>query len=75
MTPPAQSSHVDAPAARRLLIVGPPGAGKGTQAARIAEALDIPAISTGDIFRAIGDIIVQAFSSLGGFYDSILDGR
>ncbi|ACV07560.1 hypothetical protein Ksed_26050 [Kytococcus sedentarius DSM 20547] len=30
---------------------------------------------TGDIFRAIGDIIVQAFSSLGGFYDSILDGR
>ena len=30
---------------------------------------------TGDIFRAIGDIIVQAFRSLGGFYDSILDGR
>ena len=52
MTTPAQSSHVDAPAARRLLIVGPPGAGKGTQAARIAEALGIPAISTGDIFRA-----------------------
>lgn len=38
--------------ARRLLIVGPPGAGKGTQAARIAERLGIPAISTGDIFRA-----------------------
>ena len=36
----------------RLLIVGPPGAGKGTQAARIAERLDIPTISTGDIFRA-----------------------
>lgn len=35
----------------RLLIVGPPGAGKGTQAARIAEAYGIPAISTGDIFR------------------------
>ena len=52
MTTPAQSSHVDTPAARRLLIVGPPGAGKGTQAARIAEALGIPAISTGDIFRA-----------------------
>ncbi|MBE9402740.1 adenylate kinase [Brachybacterium sp. p3-SID1565] len=52
MTTPAQSSHADAPAASRLLIVGPPGAGKGTQAARIAEALDIPAISTGDIFRA-----------------------
>jgi adenylate kinase len=34
-----------------LLIVGPPGAGKGTQAARIAEALGVPAVSTGDIFR------------------------
>lgn len=38
--------------ARRLLIVGPPGAGKGTQAVRIAEQLGVPAISTGDIFRA-----------------------
>ncbi len=36
----------------RLLIVGPPGAGKGTQAAVLADALGIPAISTGDIFRA-----------------------
>jgi adenylate kinase len=35
----------------RLLIVGPPGAGKGTQAARIAERFSIPTISTGDIFR------------------------
>ncbi|WP_209561705.1 adenylate kinase [Frigoribacterium sp. PvP032] len=38
--------------APRLLIVGPPGAGKGTQAVRIAESFGIPAISTGDIFRA-----------------------
>jgi adenylate kinase len=36
----------------RLLIMGPPGAGKGTQAARIGEHYTIPAISTGDIFRA-----------------------
>lgn len=36
----------------RLLIMGPPGAGKGTQAASIAEHYSIPAISTGDIFRA-----------------------
>jgi adenylate kinase len=36
----------------RLLIVGPPGAGKGTQATMIAERYGIPAISTGDIFRA-----------------------
>ena len=35
----------------RLLIVGPPGSGKGTQATFIADAFDIPAISTGDIFR------------------------
>ncbi|MGO2141331.1 MAG: adenylate kinase [Leucobacter sp.] len=36
----------------RLLIIGPPGAGKGTQASKIAEAYGVPAISTGDIFRA-----------------------
>lgn len=38
--------------ATRLLIVGPPGAGKGTQATMLAERYGIPAISTGDIFRA-----------------------
>jgi adenylate kinase len=37
----------------RLLIMGPPGAGKGTQATRIADHYRIPAISTGDIFRAM----------------------
>jgi adenylate kinase len=36
----------------RLLLIGPPGAGKGTQAAILAETFAIPAISTGDIFRA-----------------------
>ena len=36
----------------RILIVGPPGAGKGTQSARITSAYGIPAIATGDIFRA-----------------------
>ena len=35
----------------RLLIVGPPGAGKGTQAARLSALFEIPAIATGDIFR------------------------
>ncbi|MFB8145794.1 adenylate kinase [Microbacterium sp. NPDC056003] len=36
----------------RLLIVGPQGSGKGTQGVRIAEAFGVPAISTGDVFRA-----------------------
>ena len=36
----------------RLIVMGPPGAGKGTQAKFIAEHFKIPAISTGDIFRA-----------------------
>jgi adenylate kinase len=36
----------------RLIIMGPPGAGKGTQAKYIAEHFGIPAVSTGDIFRA-----------------------
>lgn len=39
------------PSATRLLIVGPPGAGKGTQSAQLTAAFGIPAIATGDIFR------------------------
>jgi adenylate kinase len=36
----------------RVIMMGPPGAGKGTQATFVAEHFGIPAISTGDIFRA-----------------------
>ena len=39
-----------------LLIMGPPGAGKGTQAGRIAAHYQVPAISTGDMFRAMREL-------------------
>ena len=57
----------------RLLIMGPPGAGKGTQAKLIGEHYEIPAISTGDIFRAnVRDqtplgIEVQRIMAAGGY--------
>lgn len=52
----------------KLLFIGPPGAGKGTQAARVAERLGIPHISTGDMFR---DHVARA-TGLGERVDSIM---
>jgi adenylate kinase len=50
-------------------LIGPPGAGKGTQAALLANAYGIPAISTGDIFRAN----VKAETDLGLQVKSIME--
>ena len=51
----------------RLLFVGPPGAGKGTQAARVADRLGIPHISTGDMFRhhvSMGTVLGRRVDSI-----------
>lgn len=53
----------------RLLIVGPQGSGKGTQGVRIAEAFGIPAVSTGDVFRAA----VADGSDLGAQVKSVIE--
>jgi adenylate kinase len=53
---------------RRLLMLGPPGAGKGTQAKTLARAFGIPHISTGDLFRAA----IAAGTELGRKVEGIL---
>ncbi len=53
----------------RLVLLGPPGAGKGTQAERLAEDLGVPHISTGDLFRAH----VEAGSELGREAQQFMD--
>ena len=55
-------------AAERLVFLGPPGSGKGTQAVFVAESLGIPAISTGDMLRQA----VAAGSELGKKVEGIM---
>lgn len=57
----------------RLLIMGPPGAGKGTQAKGLAARYDIPAISTGDIFRGIAKADPATASPLAKQVKEIMD--
>jgi adenylate kinase len=52
----------------RLLFIGPPGAGKGTQASKVAEQLGIPHVSTGEMFRQQ----VSAGTDLGQRVDQIM---
>ncbi|MDI2036280.1 adenylate kinase [Paenarthrobacter nitroguajacolicus] len=54
----------------RLLIIGAPGSGKGTQAALISEKLGVPAISTGDIFRENVRNLTQLGQEAKNFMDS-----
>jgi adenylate kinase len=53
----------------RLILLGPPGAGKGSQATLLSQALEVPHISTGDIFRAN----IKDKTELGMRVKSILD--
>lgn len=56
-------------AVSRIVLLGPPGAGKGTQAAFLAEAMGVPAISTGDMLRQA----VERGSALGQRVQKIMN--
>jgi adenylate kinase len=54
----------------RVVLVGPPGAGKGTQAATLSDRLSVPHISTGELFRAHMEAQTDLGRRAKGYYDS-----
>ncbi|HEV2777769.1 MAG TPA: adenylate kinase [Actinophytocola sp.] len=54
----------------RVVLVGPPGAGKGTQATTLSSRLGVPHISTGDLFRAHIDAETELGRKVKGFLDA-----
>lgn len=54
----------------RIVFLGPPGAGKGTQAARLAKSLSVPHISTGDMMRAAKQEGSELGNRVKGFLDA-----
>ena len=54
----------------RMIFIGPPGAGKGTQAARLVQRYGIPHISTGDMFRAA----IKGGTPMGMAAKTVMDG-
>mgnify|MGYP001815885173 FL=1 len=55
---------------RIIVMMGAPGAGKGTQAERLAEALDLPHVSTGELFRAMRKSDTPLAEQVRGYMDS-----
>jgi len=53
----------------RLIVLGPPGAGKGTQATRLAARLGVPHIATGDMFRQVSGADTALGRRLGSYMD------
>ena len=56
----------------RIVFIGPPGSGKGTQAVRLSQHLDVPHLSTGDMLRAARDEHTEIGNSV---HDFLVSGR
>ena len=61
---------MDAPVNLRLIFLGPPGSGKGTQASRLAERFELTHISSGDLFRAAALADDELGAELRGYLDN-----